>query len=119
MLNLNSIMTGSEKPKALADFYEKVLGKKPDWSEDNWSGFATSSCFLTIGFHDKIKGKSKNPERVIINFETNKVKEEFERIKKLGAKVVKEPYEMQGAWIATLEDPDGNYFQLMSPWEMK
>lgn len=31
--------------------------------------------------------------------------------------VVKEPYELQGMWIATFADPDGNYFQLMSPWE--
>ena len=45
-------------------------------------------------------------------------REEFERIKAIdGAKVVKEPYEMQGSWIATLSDPDGNYFQLMTPWE--
>ena len=33
-----------------------------------------------------------------------------------------EPYalEMEGmptTWIATLEDPDGNYFQLMTPFE--
>jgi predicted enzyme related to lactoylglutathione lyase len=31
--------------------------------------------------------------------------------------VVKEPYELQGMWIATFADPDGNYFQLTSPWE--
>jgi predicted enzyme related to lactoylglutathione lyase len=29
--------------------------------------------------------------------------------------VIKEPYEMEGGWIATLADPDGNYFQLVSP----
>ncbi len=38
-------------------------------------------------------------------------------MKAAGAVVIKEPYEMQGMWIATLADPDGNYFQLMSPWE--
>ena len=42
---------------------------------------------------------------------------EFARIKKLGAKVIKEPYEMEKMWIATFADPDGNYFQLMSPWK--
>ena len=54
---------------------------------------------------------------MILNFETKEVKEEFERIKETGATVIKEPYEMQGAWIATFADPDGNYFQLMTPWE--
>ncbi len=27
--------------------------------------------------------------------------------------------EIEGFWIATLADPDGNYFQLMTPWEDK
>ena len=49
--------------------------------------------------------------------ETEKVKEEFKRIAKEGAKIIKEPYEMGGMWIATLSDPDGNYFQLMTPWK--
>ena len=62
-------------------------------------------------------GQAKEPQRVILNFETPQVQEEFERVKAAGAKVVKEPYELQGMWIATFADPDGNYFQLMSPWE--
>jgi predicted enzyme related to lactoylglutathione lyase len=62
-----------------------------------------------------MEGNTKDPGRMIINFETPTVKDEFERIKSLGATVIREPYEMQGAWIATLADPDGNYFQLMSP----
>ena len=53
----------------------------------------------------------------MFNFETKEVKKEFERIKKAGATVIKEPYEMSGAWIATFADPDGNYFQLMTPMQ--
>jgi predicted enzyme related to lactoylglutathione lyase len=51
------------------------------------------------------------------------VKGDFERLKAAGAEVVREPYSPEGmpegteAWIATLADPDGNYFQLMSPME--
>lgn len=115
-------MFGSENPKKLADFYKKVLQKEPDMVEEDWYGFSCGSCFLSIGMHDKVKGQSTNPERTIINFETKEVKEEFERIKAIGATVIKEPYSMGDeehgeAWIATLADPDGNYFQLMTPWE--
>ncbi len=120
MLNLNSIMLGSEKPKELAVFYEKVLGKKPDMTDDTWSGWSVGSSFFSIGGHDKVKGKSTNPERVIFNFETKEVKEEFERIKAAGATVIKEPYQPDPnapMMIATFADPEGNYFQLMSPWE--
>lgn len=118
MLNFNSIMIGSAQPKVLAEFYEKVFGKKADWAEDNWYGWQAGSTHLTIGEHSEVKGKAKEPQRVILNFETEKVKEDFERIKDLGAEVIKEPYEMEGTWIATFADPDGNYLQLMSPWEM-
>ena len=121
MLNLNSIMVGTSDPKALAEFYEKVLEKKPDWSEGDWAGFTCGSCFLTIGSHSRVKGKSQNPERIIINFETNDVAGEFARIKKLGATVVAEPYnpdeKHKDMWIATFADSDGNFFQLMSPWK--
>lgn len=119
MLNLNSIMVGSMQPKVLAAFYEKVFGKKPDMEDGGYSGWMVGSCFFTVGEHSEAEGKSKQPARIMFNFETSEVKEEFERIKGLGAEVIKEPYQMGEAWIATLADPDGNYFQLMSPWESK
>ncbi|MEP7167262.1 MAG: VOC family protein [Candidatus Woesebacteria bacterium] len=117
MLNLNSIMVGSAQPKVMADFYEKVFEKKPDMTDGDWAGWTVGSTFFGVGAHSEVKGKSKDPSRMMFNLETKEVKEEFARIKALGATVVKEPYEMGGAWIATLEDPDGNYFQLMTPWE--
>ncbi len=116
MLNLNSIMIGSAKPKALAAFYEKVLGK-PDMGDGDWSGWQVGSSHMMIGKHSEVKGKAKEPQRVILNFETKQVKQEFKRISGLGATVVAEPYQMESSWIATFADPDGNYFQIMSPWE--
>lgn len=117
MLNFNSVIIGTMQPKVLADFYEKVFGKPADWAEGDWHGWQVGSNDFTIGEHSKAKGKSKDPVRVIVNFETTEVKKEFERIRKIkGAEIIKEPYEMEGTWIATFADPDGNYFQLMTPW---
>ncbi len=119
MLNLNSLMVGTMQLKVLADFYEKVLGRPADMAEENWYGWQVGNSFFGVGEHSEMKGMAKDPGRVMFNFETKEVKEEFERIKALGAKVIKEPYQMESAWIATFADPDGNYFQLMSPWENK
>ncbi|MBA3679406.1 VOC family protein [Candidatus Saccharibacteria bacterium] len=123
MLNLNSIMLSSEKPKELAEFYSKVLDKKPDMEENNFIGFMAESCFLSIGGHDKVKGKNPAPEWIMMFFETKDVNGEFERIKGLGAKVIAEPYhpgtDNNDFWLATLADPDGNYFQLASPWNQE
>lgn len=111
-------MIGTPDSKRLAEFYEKVFDKKADMEEDGgWYGWMVGSTFFSIGIHSEVKEKAKEPQRIIFNFETEDVKGEFERIKDSGAEVIKEPYEISGAWIATLADPDGNYFQLMTPWE--
>lgn len=117
MLNLSSVMIGSQNPKKLGEFYAKVLDKKPDWQDGDWSGFQVNNCHLTIGFHSEIKGNSKEPARIMLNLETKDVKGEFERIQKLGGKVIAKPYTIEGmkGEIATFTDPDGNFFQLMSP----
>lgn len=119
-MKLASILVFSEDPGQLKKFYEKVLKKSPEWVDAGYFGFDCGSTYLVIGPHKKVKGKSKSPERIMINFEVNDVKSEFERIKKdVKAKVVAEPYEMGGEdlLIATFEDPDGNYFQLMTPFD--
>jgi predicted enzyme related to lactoylglutathione lyase len=118
MLKFNSLLLFSEKPDKLAEFYKKVFEKDPEWDEGGYSGFALGEGMLIIGPHDKVHGKNKSPERMLINFETDDVEGEFERIKKLGAKVVAEPYhpgEAEEMMLATFEDLDGNYFQLASP----
>lgn len=120
MLNYNSTMVNTENLDVLSTFYEAVFEKKPDMSEEGYAGFMVETAFFGIGFHDKIKGKAKDADRVLFNFETTDVKGEFDRVSKIdGVTVTKEPYEMgnSGMWIATLEDPDGNLFQLISPWD--
>lgn len=76
------------------------------------------NCALSIGEHSEVKGQAKEPSRIILNLETKQVQEEFERLRNLNVTVIKAPYEMGGGWIATLADPDGNYIQLMTPWDM-
>ena len=61
------------------------------------------------------------PGRLIWNIETKDVAGEFEKLKAAGAIVITAPYEFEeipGSSIATFADPDGNYFQLVSPMDM-
>src|SRR5260221_303896 len=92
MLNLSSFLLFSDNPKKLSDFYKKILAIDPDWDDNSYTGFQVGSCHLIIGPHDKVHGKSPNPERIMFNFETADVMGEFERIKGLGATVIKAPY---------------------------
>jgi predicted enzyme related to lactoylglutathione lyase len=118
MLNFNSIMLGTEDVKRLAAFYEKVFSKPADFVDGEYHGWQVGSTYFTMGSHSEVHGASSEPARILLNFETSDVQSEFERIRAAGATVVREPYEMGGGWIATLADPDGNYFQLMTPMDM-
>jgi predicted enzyme related to lactoylglutathione lyase len=117
MLNLNSVMIGTKQPQVLAAFYEKVLGKPAEMvdQENGFWGWQVGNSFISVLEHSEMGGNTKDPGRIMLNFETAQVKEEFERIKAAGATVIREPYEMGGGLIATLADPDGNYFQLINP----
>jgi len=110
-------MIGTHNPEELVSFYKKVFGKKPDMEEDGWGGWQLGNGFFSVGAHSEVKGKAKEPQRILFNFETQDVQGEFLRIEKLGALVIKKPYEMGTVWMATFADSDGNYFQLMSPWK--
>lgn len=128
MFKCTSILISSGNHQALAKFYEEVFGK----AADPMMGWQVGGLSIVVLEHSEIHGKSNEVSRVMFNLETKDVPKEYERIKNIaGAGVIKEPYQMtmdgkvvpkaeeqaDGFWISTLTDPDGNYFQLMSPWE--
>jgi predicted enzyme related to lactoylglutathione lyase len=120
-MNLTGVLIGSEDPKPLAEYYTKLFGE-PTMAEWGYTSWQIGNGWITVGPHDHVKGTNEQPGRVIWNMETDDVPSEFERFKAAGATVIQEPYHPgegtdEGAemWIATFADPDGNYFQLMSP----
>ena len=120
-MQLRGIMLGSENAKVLGEFYTKIFGQ-PGWQHEDWYGFMIGDGNLMIGPHSEVKGKNNMPGRFIINIDSQDVKADFERIKSLGAEVIAEPYkpgkdDTSDAWLATFADPDGNYFQLATPWK--
>jgi predicted enzyme related to lactoylglutathione lyase len=118
-VNFTGMLIGSEDPAALAAFYEKLLGA-PTFKDDSYSTWMIGQGSISIGPHSEVKGRNQSPGRLIWNIETTDVKGEAERFKAAGATVIAEPYSFEGfpdSWIATFEDPDGNYFQLMTPME--
>ena len=117
-MDFNNILIGSEQPERLVAFYTKLFGD-PTWSDSAYSGWLIGRCAISVGAHDQVHGPNKEPGRIIWNIESEDVKGDFERFKAAGATVVREPYsfdEAPGTWIATFADPDGNYFQLQSPY---
>ena len=119
-MNFNSILIGSADAQRLVDYYTKLFGA-PGFSDGGYTGWQLGSGFVTVGPHDQVNGKNAQPGRLIWNLETTDVAGDFERLKAAGAIVVREPYAFEpetAVSIATLADPDGNYFQLITPMPM-
>jgi predicted enzyme related to lactoylglutathione lyase len=116
-MNFNSLLIGSEDPQRLVEYYTRLFGK-PIFEDGGYTGWQIGSGWITIGPHDQVTGRNPHPGRLIWNIETANVQAEFDRLTAAGATVIREPYNPGGppeGLIATLSDPDDNYFQLMSP----
>jgi predicted enzyme related to lactoylglutathione lyase len=115
-MKFNSILIGSDNPQRLAAYYTKLFGK-PTWDEGGYTGWLIGTGGVTVAPHDQVKGKNTQPGRLIWNIESPDVKGDFAKLKAAGATVVREPYSLgePPGWVATLSDPDDNYFQLVSP----
>jgi predicted enzyme related to lactoylglutathione lyase len=116
-MNFNGILIGSQDPQRLIAYYTRLFGE-PGWAGGDFVGWQLGSGYVTVGPHDQVQGSNPQPGWLIWNLETPDVHGNFERLKAAGATVVQEPYqpgEAPEGWIATLADPDDNYFQLISP----
>ncbi|HET7320168.1 MAG TPA: VOC family protein [Candidatus Saccharimonadales bacterium] len=114
-MDFNSVIIGSENPNALVEFYRKVFGKAPDWQGGEFQGFNVGSGLVFVGPHSEVSGKNNQPGRILLGFQVSDVTAETKRLQDAGVTMVQEPYrpdENADMWIATFEDPDGNYFQL-------
>lgn len=69
---------------------------------------------LSIGLHDRVRGPSTEPFRVMVNLSVQDIHAAHETLTERGESFIREPeQEGWGGWIATLHDPDGNTLQLM------
>ncbi len=110
----------------MVEYYTKLFGE-PSGSDGGYTWWQIGTGGFTVGEHSEVKGTNEMPGRIIWNIETTDVKGDFERLKAAGATVVLEPYSPGGPTeggepaegpemsVATFADPDGNYFQLVSP----
>src|SRR3990167_10729253 len=118
---LESLMIFSENAKKLAKFYREVVGLKQSYEaelgekDEELYGFKVGKGpEIGIMDHSKVKGKNKNPERIIFNLEVDDIKKEAKRLIRAKAKKVQDIYHVEGyGYIATFADADGNFFQLV------
>lgn len=117
---MESLLIGSQNPKKLADFYAEKVGLKMTFKgemgedQEGLFGFDMKGCGIYIMHHSKVKGKNKGPERIIFNLEVDNIEKEVKKLDKNKVKKIQDIYHVEDyGLIATFEDVDGNYFQLV------
>lgn len=122
---VESITLFSESAKKLAEFYQEKVGlvlsteaEVGDKGEELYGFEMSEGSGLYIVDHSSVRGRNKEPERMIFNLEVDKIDDAVTRLDNLGVKKVQDTYHVEGyGLIATFEDADGNYFQLVQTRE--
>ena len=117
---IDGILLSSHDPKRLSEFYKNTVGLELEEEFEMEDGTSVYSLRmkdgpgLFINPHSEIKEGNKEPARFMINFEVGEIESEVARLDGKNAKKVKDTYHIEGyGFVATYEDPDRNYFQLL------
>jgi predicted enzyme related to lactoylglutathione lyase len=108
------LWTEADRFPAMARFYRDTLGLTPRSARPDFINFDWSGVRLSVGVHDKVRGDSREPLRIMINLTVADILAAHERLSRAGVAFTRQPArEEWGGWVATLADPDGNILQLM------
>jgi predicted enzyme related to lactoylglutathione lyase len=118
---IESVLIFSEDQEKLAKFYENKVGLKLTGEYEMGEAGDSVSMFefengttLSILKHSQVHGKSKEPQRIQLNIGVKDIEAAVKKVKGQGVKVVQDTYHIEGyGYLATFEDLDGNYFQLV------
>ena len=112
-LKIHSVMIGTEDLQRLAAFYRDVMGLQPEMEDGSFVVFqGEGGAQLALGVHSEVKGRAKDPDRVIVDFHVDDCQAEYERLNAKGVRFTRPPSQDQGFVVATFLDPDGNTLQL-------
>ena len=110
------VLLHTEQPEALISFYQDVVGLTPKFEVTPGAFAAGSASFpaLIVEGHSEVRGASRDPQRVMLNFAVADIAAEQRRLEASGVRFVRPAEREPGVGMfATFTDPDGNYCQLI------
>src|SRR5690554_2027433 len=107
--NISAVLIWSEDYKALAKWYKEKLGlntiEELNHPEDTGFGLAVGDSYLWIGKHSEVKGKSKDPYRIMFNISVDSVEDAYNELVKKGVEFIAKPFKAPtfDSYFATLK----------------
>jgi catechol 2,3-dioxygenase-like lactoylglutathione lyase family enzyme len=107
--SIDSILLASAHPDRLKRWYVEAFDVQPDAD-----GFLPLGPGVLIDGRDDVDPRTAEPGRVILNHHVPDIHASAQRLEELRAPWVSPvEYRDAGLWFGTVEDPDGNYVQLI------
>lgn len=116
VLGIGGLFFRAEDPKALADWYDRVLGVAPvpsDYETDAWRQSGGHTVFAPFA-QDTTYFRHPN-KQFMINFRVECLDAMVEQVRKAGTEVEVDPETYPNGRFAFLTDPEGNPIQLWEP----
>jgi len=116
---VSAVLIWSGDYENLAKWYQEKLGleviERLNHPEDTGVGMRLGKMYFWVGKHSRVKGKSKDPYRMMFNIRVDSVSKVYEKLKKRGVKFIAEPFKAPtfDSYFATFVDLDGNVLQLI------
>ena len=111
---LAGVIIGTDDLQRMVRFYRDTLGLTPHTERHDRVSFRWGQVRLSIGRHSRVHGTSRDPHRIMINFNVSDIRSVSNRLKNVGVEFIRRPEkEHWGGWVATFYDPDGNILQLL------
>ena len=108
-----SVSIGTDNLPRMLAFYKDTLGLKLRSQRAHNAQFEFGEMRLIVGLHSEVRGASKEPQRLMVNFIVPDIDAAHRRLAQAGVEFVRPPSpEGWGGKIATFKDPDGNLLQL-------
>ena len=112
-----SVIIWSDNHEELAKWYEDVLGFTvrdiTTHPNDSCIGFDFGDTYFSIGRHDKVHGKNRDPYRIMVGFPVASIAAAYNEIKDKPVTWLAKPFlsPTGTVWCMTIADPEGNILQ--------
>ncbi|AXK33928.1 VOC family protein [Streptomyces armeniacus] len=118
--HLGGIVLGSTDPERLWEWYRTAFA--PGAAKDGeMLGLELGGTYLIFESRDDVAAKAAEPGRILVNFEVADIRASEKHLDEtLSVHWIRPVTDMDGeVFLATVEDPDGNYIQLYQEQEPK
>ena len=108
------VVIWTEHLDRLVTFYRDTLGLEPHSVHPDFVSFKWGDVRLGIGKHSKVKGRTREPFRIMVNLGVDDIHTVYRSLEGRGVEFLRAPEkEHWGGWVGTFLDPDGNVLQLL------